>query len=316
MMAWVKVPKPFIFAGPQKSWLSLEYDEDGDSVPQDLAGPKPWIVVPWVDPSYEQIPIAITTTGRAQLADALVVRQPGLELWNPVAKNHSWICPLASGTRNDVAMLTARTGSYGFYVMPLASLPPSPVGTNFPPQPLFDMHVLKEQDPLKVCITFIEDASGTKPKRTRTEMMDAELQSDAILHQALVAAKMDLLRHVRINESLGTPVTYSQRRGTILDVLAPYRYAFADVNVFCVQKYVNRPDRGIEADAGRRMFLIQDNPPEAGRAFARGLARVLGVTRPNLFEKDGRLTIEEILQMNATVAKILAARSSKRRAAS
>jgi hypothetical protein len=173
------------------------------------------------------------------------------------------------------------------------------VGINFPLKPLFEVHAM-EPRVLKVCFNLVEDASGKRSTLKDSDIAVMEFGAEEILNQALVAP-IASSRRVRINESLGDPVNYLQRRGaTIFQILEQYKNREADVNAFCVRGYSpGRPDFGMEADPDRRIFVIADNVQQSATAFARALARLAGVKNQNLFQTDARLELAEILRINA-----------------
>jgi hypothetical protein len=175
---------------------------------------------------------------------------------------------------------------------------PTPVGVNFPLQRLFDVHAL-EPRVLNVCFNLVEDASGKQSRVKDSDIKVMEFGAEEILNQAVVAP-ITSSRRLRIKENLGAPVSYLQHRGaTIFQILEPYKNRDADVNAFCVWGYSPaRPDFGMEADPDRRMFVIADTVQQSATAFAKALARLAGVKNPDLFRKDARLELAEILKIN------------------
>ena len=317
--------------------------EDGVLTGQGLADADRWMVVPidprtpWVKPLSINTGRVNAAASQTFPTHALVVRDPDLFLENDFNGNGqpsfaSWICPVHFGSYK-IRMNPGHRGKYRFYFMPLSSLPgganqtptlmpgknsygqavqlkfapqslhPSPVGVAFPGKPLFEAHCM-EPRVVKVCFNVVEDASGRQSRVKDSDIAVMEFGAEEILSQALVTP-VTSSRRVRVAEDLGDPVGYLQRRGaTIFEVLEQYKNPDAEVNAFCVRNYSPaRPDFGMEADPGRRIFVIADTVPQSATAFARALARIAGVKEKNLLQSTARLELPQVLQINEFATK-------------
>ena len=63
------------------------------------------------------------------------------------------------------------------------------------------------------------------------------------------------------------------------------------------------------ADPARQTIIIQDNMSHRQVVLARAIARLMGVTRKDVFRDDRRaLTLAEILKLNETTGEVIRAK--------
>ena len=298
--------------------LSFEYWQDKDIFGHDLAAANPWVATEAAGSTAFGL---VVHTG----AWVISTRDAGFWLYDVPTISYCKVAALSQG-QNPVQMMSDTPGVYQFSIRDRATVPPHFLNPRLPgyaktnllpaAPPFLTIHTLEWQSPT-VCVHVFRDAGGRQSKQNAIDVEPRLNQVNNILAQAMVttsgksatyqAPVMNPLRRYAISENLGQIVTHRQPAGNIFDVLAKYIDRTSDVNIFYVWAYKsNSPDFGFGVDsAQRRIIVIQDDPHRPERQLAIAFARLLGVTRPNVFQAvDMRLHLLEIQKVNETAGKI------------